>query len=681
MSKDNEVAGDREIAKRLAVLDSYGVLDTPPEDDFDDIVRLASLICGTPIALVSLVTDSRQFFKARQGLDATETPIASSFCARALPGGDVMVVADATADPRFADNPLVVGEPHIRFYAGAVLTAEDGTPYGTVCVIDDKPREITEAQKDGLRLLARQTMKLMQLRQSLGAREEDIAGHQQRGQSLLDRAIASELAQEEFRLDNERSRLAQEAGGIGTFELDVRSGVMTVSPEFCRIFGMEDKETFHSSIPESIVLQEDSTVRSSDTTRTDGTAKLQAEYRIRRPSDGAIRWILRHARFVRGEKGLPDRMYGIVSDITAQKVAYDFAAALLKLGDRLSDATSIEEVAKAAGEILGESLAVGRAGYAVVDAAAETFTLDGNWLTRPMASMNGVHAIAHFPGTISRLRSGSTLIVKDVRSFRGLESDVNGYRRLGVRSFVKVPLLRGGELVGCLFVHASGERPWNAPTLAFIRGVADRTYAAIAKLTAEADQKLLNSELSHRLKNTLTMVQAIANQTLKTVTDKDAVDAFNSRLIALSTAHDVLLQQSWASARMQLVVADVLGLHGEAERFAISGPDILLGPRATLSLSLLLHELATNAVKYGALSVRGGIVNVNWSVQADGVRQMLTLNWKEQGGPAAGEPKRKGFGSRLINLGLEGTGGATVRYLPTGLEAEFIAPLARLQQS
>lgn len=153
--------------ERLLSLRRYGILDTPPEPAFDDLAAMASFVCGTPIALVSLVDENRQWFKAAKGLEDEEMPRDLAFCAHAILGDGPMIVSDTHRDRRFADHPLVTDDPKIRFYAGALLVDPDGHKLGTLCAIDSKPRELDDRQIELLDALARQAMAQLELRRSL----------------------------------------------------------------------------------------------------------------------------------------------------------------------------------------------------------------------------------------------------------------------------------------------------------------------------------------------------------------------------------------------------------------------------------------------------------------------------------------------------------------------------------
>jgi PAS domain S-box-containing protein len=150
--------------RRMKYLRQYGVLNTPPEQDLDELTALAAQICETPIALISLIDENRQWFKATFGLEMVESPRNTSFCSYALDQRELFIVPDTAQDERFAQNPLVVGEPHIRFYAGAPLVGPEDTALGTLCVIDRVPRTLTKLQKQALQVLARQVMAHLELR-------------------------------------------------------------------------------------------------------------------------------------------------------------------------------------------------------------------------------------------------------------------------------------------------------------------------------------------------------------------------------------------------------------------------------------------------------------------------------------------------------------------------------------
>jgi len=190
--------------KRLKVLWEYGVLDTVPEEVFDDLTELAARICEAPIALITLVDEERQWFKSKVGVTLNETSREVSFCAHAINQPELFIVPDATQDQRFAQNPLVTSDPKVRFYAGAPLVTPDGYALGTLCVIDKVPRELRPDQKQALRILARHVVSQLELRRR--SHQLAAAARQRQGmQKELDQARA-ELAQARQHLRQRRAK-------------------------------------------------------------------------------------------------------------------------------------------------------------------------------------------------------------------------------------------------------------------------------------------------------------------------------------------------------------------------------------------------------------------------------------------------------------------------------------------
>jgi len=200
-----------------------------------------------------------------------------------------------------------------------------------------------------------------------------------------------------------------------------------------------------------------------------------------------------------------------------------------------------------------------------------------------------------------------------------------------------------------------------------------------AQKEAEERQQLLQAELQHRVKNTLAMVQAIASQTFREAGPEER-EAFTARLIALGSAHDLLTQANWARASLRDVVSAALLPHASAEgRFEVAGPDFELASKPALGLSLALHELATNAAKYGALSGEEGHIAIAWEIAENNLR----FRWTETGGPFVSPPNHKGFGSRLIerSLAADFRGRVRLDFRAEGLVCDIEAPLTAIQDT
>ncbi len=171
--------------ERLKLLESYSILDSLPEIDYDNITAIASQICNTPISLVSLIDMKRQWFKSHHGLDVTEIAKDYAFCAHAINNdNEIFIVQDARKDVRFNDNPLVTGEPHVVFYAGVPLVGSDNLPLGTLCVIDHKPKLLSQTQIQALKALANQVMNLLELRKTKAQLEQSLQNVEQINREL-----------------------------------------------------------------------------------------------------------------------------------------------------------------------------------------------------------------------------------------------------------------------------------------------------------------------------------------------------------------------------------------------------------------------------------------------------------------------------------------------------------------
>ena len=230
-------------------------------------------------------------------------------------------------------------------------------------------------------------------------------------------------------------------------------------------------------------------------------------------------------------------------------------------------------------------------------------------------------------------------------------------------------------------------RDFTQSDIEFLRGYANLLGAAIERLrvvdelrAAVRDKDLLINELNHRVKNTLTTVQSIASQTLRNASSIDqASSAIESRLIALSQVHNVLTVQSWAAVELHDIVRQAVEPYrsrGES-RIHVQGPPVQIPPRMALALAMALQELATNAVKYGALSNGAGQIRVHWELNRETASDRLLLMWEETEGPPVRKPARRGFGTRLIERSLaeDLDGDVRIEFAPTGVMCSVDAPL------
>jgi diguanylate cyclase len=315
---DLPVNAANEEAGRLVALAELRVLDTLPEQVYDDLVLLAAQICGAPIALVSLVDDRRQWFKARLGLAASETRRELAFCAHAITAREpLFVVADAAQDPRFSANALVTGDPHIRFYAGAPIVMADGHAMGTVCVIDTVPRELTPTQLGALQALARQAAALLELRRQTHLAQEKSCTIERLGREAeAERRRDAQALERASDLLRRMGTLAK----VGGWEFEIETGTITWTDEVYRIH-----EVDHST-PLALLANIEFYAPQS---RPIIHAAVDNAIRHGTPYDLELEFITAKGRALtvrtQGElvrrQGKAERLFGTFQDITERKAA------------------------------------------------------------------------------------------------------------------------------------------------------------------------------------------------------------------------------------------------------------------------------------------------------------------------------------------------------------------------
>lgn len=736
--------------RRLAALARYRILDTAPEAAFDAIVKIAAQICGTPMALISLVDDRRQWFKAAIGIDETETPRDIAFCAHAIEQEGVFEVADATQDRRFADNPLVTDDPNLRAYAGAPLVTADGHALGTLCVLDRVPRVLTEAQREALTLLADQVVQQLELRRVLADRhaleerqrlilesaveyaiismdmdgivtswnagaeritgwsEAEMLGQtcdcffteedQAAGVPLNERKTALrngraederwhvrqggerfwgsgemmpltgddgapigflKIFRDETRQRESTERLAASeqrfqlalgaANFVGAWDWDFAADLIFTDQRFAAFYSV-DPERAARGLPLAAFVAgihpDDRDWVSDEIARTVETRdEFDEEYRLQQV-DGTVVWVRARGRCVTDEAGNPTHFPGVAVEITDRRA----------MEDALRASETRTRLALEAADM-------------------------GAWETTPDFSLHQWDArtrvlLGHEPDETGDFHSVMDRVHPDDRARVEAEVLRVAGQPQGVLDIDYRVVNRTGSVH---WVHVRGRviAEQDAPAR-FVGTIRDVTQ----QKSAEERGKLLAGELQHRIKNTLAVVQSIVGQTLRNAASpEEARDAVSDRLATFGRAHDLLNGSNWTSAGLREVLESAVEVHGvRNDRITLDGPEVRLTANAALAFSMAVHELSTNAVKYGALSTEAGRVELRWArVERDG-RWLLDFSWQESGGPAVTAPKRGGFGSRLMRgLGRDLGGEGVIDYAAAGVRWSLEADLDKIE--
>jgi PAS domain S-box-containing protein len=589
---------------RLAALGRYQILDTATEADFDDIVRLAAEAFDAPIAVVNLIAGDRQWFKAEVGIGARELPLDVSICAHAILQDDMMVIADTRLDSRFTGNPLITAEDGLRFYAGALLKTPDGLPIGTVCVLDRKPRAggITGFQRLTLEVLARQVMTLLELRRALSVQRET----DRRNQLILDSAV-----------------------DYGIITMDLRGLVTSWNEGACRLMGWSAEDMCGRPC-DTFFTPEDSAAQ---------VALREMQSALRNGRGGDERWHLHKdgSRFWASGEMMP------LTDDADAPIGF-----LKILRDRTVEHKAQAELAASEARTR-LALEAGQLGTWESNSALQSMTWDAR--TRELLGHGPDEPLDYEHSFLARVHPEDRDRVAAINA-EALGPGGSGIAHMEYRTISPVDgRERWVQAKGALAAGPDGEPK-------FVGTVRDIT----SEKDAENHRRLLTAELQHRIKNTLAVVQSIVSQSLRSaLTPMDASQAIGQRLQALAQAHDVLTRTSWTAAPIRTIAEGASRLHDiSADRILISGPNISLSAPAALALSMSLHELSTNAAKYGALSNQLGYVELSWAIELADNQQVLAMRWQEFGGPIVEPPARKGFGTRLINGLDQNLGGKSI---------------------
>ncbi|MBE7200945.1 MAG: PAS domain S-box protein [Parafilimonas terrae] len=462
-------------------------------------------------------------------------------------------------------------------------------------------------------------------------------------------------AEDDLRQAREQLRLAVESTGTGIFDYDLIAGSLAWDARTRALFGLPPNaavsyEVFLAGLHPDDRDWVDAAVRAA--INPAGPGAYDIAFRVIGRSDGVERWVAAKGRaFV--EDGLTVRFIGTTRDVTESRRAEQ---ALRDTEERYRLAARATNDTIWDWDLATNHIRWNEALHTAHGHAPDAVEPTGDWWIAQIHPDDR----ARVDRSIHAVIDGGGATWMDEYRFRradGTYADI-----LDRGNVVRDAQGKAVRMIGAMFDISERKR-------------------------AEERQRLLTGELQHRVKNTLAMVQAIATQTFRNVTDADAArEAFVARLISLGRAHDILTQASWTEAPIAEVVEGALSVHrgGTASRIRASGPDVPLSAKAALALALSLHELATNAAKYGALSVEAGGVDLRWHIVHEGEIPRFSLTWSEQGGPPIlAQPTRRGFGSRLIerSFATEVGGEVQLTYAPAGLTCRLEAPLAAMQEA
>lgn len=703
---------------RQRELESFHILDTPPEREFDDFTTLAAQISSTPIALISFLDPERQWFKSRRGIEASETPRAWAFCNYALTSRSLFEVTDARLDPRFVDNPLVTGEPFIRFYAGAPLTTSAGDVIGTLCVIDREPRQLTEDQKSALLMLGRQVVARLELRRANAMLQVQIA--------FQEAIVAS--------------------AGAGIIATNPDGIISHFNPQAEQMLGYSAHEMIGHQTPAVFHDPEEMVARARDLSQelgrvvdpgfeafvakarsTDGFVDTREWTYVRK--DGSRFPVLLSVSALRERGGRPIGYLGIARDITeGKKLESDLiaqAATIKRQKDLLSELRVAQDlfIQNQSGKECFDHLLVTLLRY--TDSARGVladvrYGPTGDALLKTQACI----AISPTTGSISSevvgqgSPAGCSELSKAMESvltskvvFVGqIPARIDSVANSGPRSVIAIPIYNDRELVGVVGLAERGggysrelldEIQPLVSTYAnlilarrnfFSRNIAEQKVKDQDVLLSQ--KQILLQEIHHRVKNNLQIISSLLRLQLaqtKTPEVAEQLRTARARISAVAMLHEVLYRSdSMECVDLARFLGELRNRIKETFGSAVShvALDVEAPPAIGLShdqagpLALIVNELATNSLKHAFDGRNEGHISIKASVVPYGHNERtrdLRVEVQDDGTGYVGGRKAAeegGLGSKIADRLTAQLGGRLVRQpIARGTRWELTIPL------
>tara|TARA_R110000868_G_scaffold79486_1_gene226156 strand:+ start:687 stop:2585 length:1899 start_codon:yes stop_codon:yes gene_type:complete len=481
------------------------------------------------------------------------------------------------------------------------------------------------------------------------------------------------------RLQDRASLAMRRSGTVGVFDYDLENNLI-VSDHTCALLHSINVESAERGTPvqafiDGILPEDQANAKQAFDATTRDSVDLDVTYRVvthgPRPT-----WLHSQGTLQHDEDGQRKHLTGIVVDISEQQEHLRIQEARLEFADEVRNLNDPVEIAQRASRVIGKTLYATRVGHGVFADDSDTIDIKADWNEPGSESFVGKQKYSDFGGFGSVLHDGRKVIIGNVKSDPRVDDPV-GLEGLGIRALINLPLMENGKLKAVLFVHDAKPRDWTKAEITFLGAMFDQAFAAMDRVRHEAERNMLSEELAHRIKNVLTIGQIIVKQSLRKIPGLKAErEAIVARFQALGGAQDVLTRAKEKEADILSVVEATLAPHlPQPGRIIVTGPSIALNSQQVLGLSLALHELATNASKYGALSNEDGQILINWKSR-DG---SFEFSWVEQHGPPVDKPDSQGFGSTILQraAGAYFSGRSELIFHENGIRFEISGHLDR----